>query len=87
MRDDHPCISRPRRGYVKFSGPKKSLKVSDDGAGIQPADIANPASLGLLGMSERAAILGGKIAFGPNVPRGTTVAVQIPLHGKAGQTL
>jgi signal transduction histidine kinase len=63
------------------------LKVSDNGVGIRPAEIANPASLGLLGMSERAAILGGKIAFGPNVPRGTTVAVQIPLHGKAGQTL
>ncbi len=61
------------------------LEVGDDGVGIQPGDIANPASLGLLGMKERVAIVGGKITFGPNAPRGTRVVVEIPLNGKAGQ--
>jgi signal transduction histidine kinase len=60
------------------------LEVDDDGIGIQAGDIANPTSLGLLGMRERVAILGGQINFGPNEPRGTRVVVQIPINGKAG---
>ncbi len=48
-------------------------------------DNANPTSLGLLGMRERVAILGGKITFGRGDQRGTKVVMQIPLHGKVGQ--
>jgi PAS domain S-box-containing protein len=61
------------------------LEVDDDGVGIQPCDIANQTSLGLLGMRERVAILGGKINFGRKAEKGTTVQVEIPLNGKAGQ--
>ncbi len=61
------------------------MEVNDNGVGIQPGDIANPTSLGLLGMRERAAILGGKITFDRNARSGTTVTVQIPLNGKVGQ--
>jgi PAS domain S-box-containing protein len=56
------------------------LEVEDDGRGIQPEDIANPRSLGLLGMQERAAILGGRITFGRNQPAGTSVVVRVPLN-------
>ncbi len=61
------------------------LEVDDDGIGIEPGDNANPTSLGLLGMRERVAILGGKITFGRGDQRGTKVVMQIPLHGKVGQ--
>lgn len=61
------------------------LEVDDDGVGIEPGDIAKPTSLGLLGMRERAAILGGTITFSRKDPRGTAVAVRIPLNGKVGQ--
>ena len=66
-------------------GDEVILEVDDDGIGIRPGDIANPTSLGLLGMKERVAILGGQITFGPNNQRGTRVVVQIPVHAKVGQ--
>ena len=61
------------------------LEVDDDGVGIQPGDAANPTSLGLLGMKERAAILGGKVSIGRKAERGTTVQVRIPLKEQEGQ--
>jgi PAS domain S-box-containing protein len=66
-------------------GDEVILEVDDDGIGIRPGDIANPTSLGLLGMKERVAILGGQITFGPNNQRGTRVVVQISVHAKVGQ--
>lgn len=57
------------------------LAVQDDGVGIADADLANASSLGLLGMRERAQILGGHVSFGRNRDRGTAVTVSIPLNG------
>jgi len=61
------------------------LEVDDDGIGIEPDSDANPTSLGLLGIRERVAIMGGKITFGRGSQRGTKVVMQIPLQGKVGQ--
>jgi signal transduction histidine kinase len=58
------------------------LSIQDDGRGITEAAIAGPESLGLLGMKERAELLGGKIVFQSNPDRhGTIVTVRIPLTG------
>ena len=54
------------------------LQVKDDGVGIRQSDIENPKSLGLLGMRERVAFLGGTINFSGQPGKGTTVTVQIP---------
>lgn len=55
------------------------LSVRDNGRGITEAEIASPESLGLLGMGERAELLGGKIVFQPNPDEhGTVVTVRIP---------
>jgi signal transduction histidine kinase len=63
-----------------------SLRVMDNGRGITEAEIANPHSLGLLGMKERTALLGGEIAFERNPEGGTIVAARVPQNGKAFPT-
>jgi len=58
------------------------LSVTDNGIGLQANHFSNPKSLGLLGMRERAEILGGQIEFRkPEGGKGTVVAVRLPLSG------
>jgi signal transduction histidine kinase len=40
--------------------------------------LADPRSLGLLGMRERAALLGGEAVIRPATTRGTVLSVQVP---------
>ncbi len=54
-----------------------SLRVRDNGRGITEAEMAKPESLGLLGMKERTAFLGGTIAFERKPEGGTIVTVRI----------
>jgi signal transduction histidine kinase len=61
------------------------IEAADNGVGIQQKDVQNPKSLGLLGMQERAAMLGGAVTFDRNQGGGTRVTVQLPLNGKAEQ--
>jgi signal transduction histidine kinase len=55
------------------------MLVTDNGRGITEAEINNTQSIGLLGMQERAAILGGEVTYTGAAGQGTTVRVQIPL--------
>jgi len=55
------------------------LEVSDDGRGFDAAD-RNGDELGLTGMRERAAALGGWLAVDSAVGRGTTVRLRFPLE-------
>lgn len=55
------------------------LTVKDDGRGITDAEMNNTRSIGLIGMRERAALVGGSIAFKGAPGQGTTVTVRIPL--------
>lgn len=57
------------------------LQVRDNGRGISRAEIANPSAMGILGMKERAALLGGQFQIASMVrSEGTQVAVSIPLQ-------
>ena len=57
-----------------------SLEVSDDGIGIDPDAVAKPKSHGLLGMRERALLLGGSLRVKRGVNNvGTCVEAFIPL--------
>jgi two-component system, NarL family, sensor histidine kinase UhpB len=56
-----------------------TLKVQDDGRGIQTQEIAGLHSLGLLGMRERAKRLGGSFDIYGLPGDGTTVIVTIPV--------
>ncbi|MGX7826192.1 sensor histidine kinase [Actinokineospora sp. 24-640] len=53
------------------------LRVSDDG---EHSSSGNP-GYGLIGMSERASLLGGTCAAGPNAGRGWTVTAALPRTG------
>jgi signal transduction histidine kinase len=55
--------------------------VSDDGPGLPARSGLKPGRLGILGMRERAVLLGGKVqlAAGPG-GRGTTVRVSVPIE-------
>ena len=58
------------------------LLVSDDGE-LRSFDPAASGGFGLVGMAERAALLGGTLAAGPNPRRGWTVQAVLPKTGFA----
>ncbi|MGE0324645.1 MAG: PAS domain S-box protein [Polyangiaceae bacterium] len=57
------------------------LRVADDGLGMKAERATGIAALGLLGVRERAAALGGEIQFSKAVPSGTVVVVRVPRSG------
>jgi signal transduction histidine kinase len=65
---------------LKETDSRVSLQVRDNGQGITRMEISNAKSLGLLGMRERAALLGGTFKIG-RIPRGqgTQVTVIMPV--------
>jgi signal transduction histidine kinase len=67
--------------HLKEAAGRIILDVKDNGRGISSKEIFNTRSMGLLGMKERAALLGGtfKIGPGPN-GKGTLATVSIPLR-------
>jgi signal transduction histidine kinase len=56
------------------------LTIRDNGRGITPAEAASSKSIGLVGMRERASLLGGEVQFHGLPGKGTTVSVRIPLE-------
>jgi len=67
--------------HLKEAGGRIILEVRDNGRGISREEISNTRSMGLLGMKERAALLGGTFKIGPApAGRGTLATVSIPLR-------
>jgi signal transduction histidine kinase len=64
------------RVHVKLTTDPLRLLVSDDGVGFDPA--ANRAGFGLLGMRERAALVGAELSVRSAPGTGTEVAVELP---------
>jgi len=61
------------------AGPEKiTLQIEDNGCGIKPEAMVDQRSLGLLGMRERASVLGGEVAVTPVTPQGTRVTLHLP---------
>jgi two-component system sensor histidine kinase UhpB len=58
------------------------MRVRDNGKGIADSKILSPKSLGLMGMRERAFLLGGDITVKGSPGNGTVVTVRIPRMGK-----
>ena len=60
-----------------------AMEIKDDGRGIQASEITNVRSLGLLGMKERAILLGGTFRVEGVPGKGTTVQVTLSLNPTA----
>jgi len=58
-------------------------EVEDDGRGITPEDLAKARSLGLKGMRERIAFLGGSLEIARAPRGGTRLRLRVPLRGLA----
>jgi signal transduction histidine kinase len=56
-----------------------TLEVHDNGIGIGTKQLSDGRSFGILGMRERAALLGGKLTIIAAPEKGTTVRVRIPV--------
>lgn len=67
--------------YIKLSDTKEyfEMEVRDDGHGITESQRINARSLGLLGMKERALLVGGEVNISGEEGVGTTVVVRVPL--------
>ena len=62
------------------TGPNRvSLKISDNGQGIEESQILDPTAFGLIGMRERARYLGGEVRISGAPGKGTLVVMSIPL--------
>jgi PAS domain S-box-containing protein len=57
------------------------VEIEDDGRGIAPEDLAKSRSLGLKGMRERIAFLGGSLDIGRAPRGGTRLKLTVPLRG------
>jgi signal transduction histidine kinase len=55
------------------------LTVTDNGRGITPDEVLSRDSIGLLGMRERAHLLGGQVDIAGQPGLGTTLRVRVPL--------
>jgi signal transduction histidine kinase len=55
------------------------LTVRDNGRGISEEEVVHAESIGLIGIRERVAQVGGKVSFFGLPARGTTVTVRVPL--------
>lgn len=56
------------------------LKVADDGKGFSQKKLVDHASLGLLGMRERAALIGGQVRIRTRLGKGSTVTITCPVN-------
>ena len=61
---------------VTADGTSCVVMISDDGSGLSPAPLTGR---GLLGMRERAELLGGTLEVGPTAGGGTLITARIPL--------
>jgi signal transduction histidine kinase len=64
---------------MRVRGKVLTLTIRDNGRGITKAEMSSVESIGLLGMTERARLLGGQVTITGVPGRGTTVTVLVPV--------
>jgi signal transduction histidine kinase len=69
--------------HLRDRGDELLLEIRDDGRGVTDEEIGDPLSFGLIGIRERAAVLGGSVQIEGAADRGTVVSVRIPYAAKA----
>jgi signal transduction histidine kinase len=75
----HSQASRARVS-ITFASREVALEVEDDGIGFDPEDFRDPheGHLGILGMKERAEMVGGRFELSSKPGKGTTVKAYLP---------
>jgi two-component system sensor histidine kinase UhpB len=78
----HNAVKHARAARVDVSirrvGPALAIEVVDDGDGLSSAAEGVHAGLGVQGMRERAAMLGGRCEIGPSTGGGVRVSAVLP---------
>ena len=64
---------------VRERGRMLTLTIRDNGRGITKAERSSVASIGLLGMAERARLLGGRVTIAGAPGRGTAITAVVPI--------
>lgn len=64
--------------HLQFESTSVAATVEDDGVGFVVADALRAGAVGLLGMRERAELLGGRLQIKSRIGEGTRVQVEIP---------
>ena len=72
------------RVEILRAGGDVRVRVTDDGRGMGDADQRKARSFGLLGMRERAYVLGGEFSIHSVIGQGATVEATIPAFGTVG---
>ncbi len=67
---------------VEERGDELTLSVRDNGRGLDPGAAISSRAFGLLGMRERALLLGGAIELSSVARRGTTICLRVPLANR-----
>ncbi len=77
--------AREIRVRLQFGEDRVALRVEDDGRGfpLSPAGGPSPGHLGLVGIRERAARMGGRLTLQSREGEGTEVLVEVPLPAAA----
>ena len=57
-----------------------TVKIRDNGRGMSPEQIADPTAVGLLGMRERAELIGATLHISSKPGKGTLVSVTASAH-------
>lgn len=70
--------------YLGLENAELVLVINDDGVGFDLQMVRHKKTLGLLGMRERAAMLGGSYEIMSEPGKGTTTIVKVPLTEKDG---
>jgi PAS domain S-box-containing protein len=61
------------------------LSVEDDGAGFDPERLSESKGLGVVGMRERASLIGGALSIGSRPGGGTRIDLRVPLDASQGE--
>lgn len=72
----HSNASRVNIGLMQMDD-SLLMEVSDNGRGITESNIANARSFGILGIKERALLLGGEVEIKGSPGQGTTLSVRV----------
>lgn len=65
---------------LEISATHLRLRVEDNGVGVSTEALGHPRSLGLLGMTERAAMVNGSIKIQGAPGKGTIIHLEIPVE-------